>query len=107
MNSMSDKNSDENVVSLKDFKSRLNERAEAEAAACFDKAAKFENPEQKRTFAVDALTDILSYAVLELHRAASTSTDEATVQMVQRAISTIDLAVLEVLHILKVKSPDK
>lgn len=108
---MTDKNSDdeeeEKVVSLLDFKSKLKKKAEAEDAEAFEKVPKFKTPEQKRSFAVDALSDILSYAVVELHRAASTSTDEATVQMLQTTISNIDTAVLSVLHILRVKSPDK
>lgn len=105
---MTDKNSDdEKIVSLKDFKTKLKEKIKAEDDVAIKTASKFETVEQKRAFAVDALSDILSYAVVELHRAASTSTDEATVQMLQTTISNIDTAVLGVLHILRVKSPIK
>jgi len=105
---MTDKNSDdEKIVSLKDFKTKLKEKIKAEDDVTIKTASKFETVEQKRAFAVDALSDILSYAVVELHRAASTSTDEATVQMLQTTISNIDTAVLGVLHILRVKSPIK
>ena len=104
---MTDKNSDdkENVVSLKDFKNKLNEKLAVEKTETLEKAANFETVEQKRSFAIDALTDILSYAVIQMHTAAATSEDEATVQLLQNAISTIDMAVLDVLHIIRVKSP--
>lgn len=98
----------ENVVNLIDFKSnKLKQNIEAKPTSA-SKPEKPEPPintlgtiEAKQQFAVDILSRVLSYAVIELHRIAETSTDANTINYTRDAISNIDKAVVNALNILK------